>query len=92
MAIPWGMATIADPSTHKVWELRMVRDRTKQVVARPIGRLGISVHAGGRLLRTSGYTWDGWNGVTWHERKKAGWPILQTAFHQLGSEPLLGRP
>jgi hypothetical protein len=92
VAIPWGMATIADPSTHKVWELRMVRDPKKQVVARPIERLGISVAAGNRLLTTTGYTWDGWSAVTWHERKKAGWSILQRAYRQLGSAPMLGRP
>ena len=92
VAIPWGMATFADPSTHKVFELRLVPQRDKQVVARPIERLGISVAAGGRLLKTSGYTWDGWDAVIWHERKKAGWSILLAGFNELGNAPILGRP
>jgi len=35
---------------------------------------------GGRLRRTRGYAWRDWNAVTWHERRKAGFPIVRRAF------------
>ncbi len=89
IAIPWGLATFADPSTHRVYELRLVPDRTKQVVSRPIARLGISVVAGDTRVRTSGYTWDAWDDIVWHERKKAGWPILKAAYARMQDAPVI---
>lgn len=83
VAIPWGMMTFADPSSHRVYEFRLVPDAKKQVVTRKIGRLGISIAVDGEpLLRTSGYRWDGWDEVTWHERRKAGWPLLLKMFER----------
>lgn len=85
IAIPWGMMTFSDPSTHKVVEYRLTPEADKQTVAKPIERLGISVAVPGEpLLRTTGYTWDDWDEIVWHERRKAGWPILQKMYRGYG--------
>jgi len=55
-------------------------------------RIGIAIAVDGEpLLRTKGFTWDGWDTVQWHERRKAGWPMLRTMYRgYLG--PLAPRP
>ena len=32
------------------------------------------------LVRGDRFTWAGWDEVQWHERRKAGWPLLQASF------------
>lgn len=77
IALPWGMLSMADPSTHRLYEVGL----DGKVTTRKIDRLGISLAVDGEpLVRTSGYRWEGWDTVRWHERRKAGWPILQRAF------------
>ena len=31
-------------------------------------------------VATNGYAWDGWNRVDYHERRKAGWPIVRRSM------------
>jgi hypothetical protein len=78
IALPWGMLSVADPSTHRLYVVGL----DGEVTIRKTDRLGISIAVDGEpLVRTTGYRWDGWDTVQWHERRKAGWPILQRAFH-----------
>jgi hypothetical protein len=50
------------------------------------GRIGIAVLSdGSALLRTSGYVWDPWQSVTWHERKKAGFGELARTIRGLSA-------
>jgi hypothetical protein len=37
----------------------------------------------GALLETSGYAWEPWQRVSWHERRKAGIEELGTATGEL---------
>jgi hypothetical protein len=77
IALPWGMLSMADPSTHRLYVVGL----DGRVTTRRVDALGISIAVEDEpLLRTGGYRWDGWDTVQWHERKKAGWPILQRAF------------
>jgi hypothetical protein len=76
LRIPWAFLTFTDPSSHRVWAL----GRDGAVRTRHAGRVGIVVAAGGSTLATAGYDWEGWNRVTWHERRKAGWDVLRAAF------------
>lgn len=77
IALPWAMLSVADPSTHRLYVVGL----DGKVTTRRADRLGISIAVKGEpLVTTTGYTWDGWDTVQWHERRKAGWPILQRAF------------
>ena len=81
IALPWSMMSFADPSTHRLYVVKPNLDDSKTVTTRRIDKLGISVAVEGEpLLRTQGFTWEGWDSVQWHERRKAGWPILQRAY------------
>ena len=70
--IPWMLLGYADPSAHLVYDpvgpgpARTVR----------VGPLGVSLNG----TPVGRYAWSGWNRVSWHERRKAGWPILRRAF------------
>lgn len=83
IALPWSMMTFADPSTHRLYVVTPNLDDRKTVTTRKIDRLGISVAVEGEpLLPTTGFTWEGWDTVQWHERRKAGWPILQRSYQR----------
>jgi hypothetical protein len=88
VALPWSMMSFADPSTHRLYVPKM--DGT--IGTRRTTRIGIAIAVDGEpLLRTKGFTWDGWDTVQWHERRKAGWPMLRTMYRgYLG--PLAPRP
>jgi hypothetical protein len=50
------------------------------------GRVGIAVLSdGSKLLKTSGYAWDPWQSVSWHERKKAGFDELASTMRELST-------
>jgi hypothetical protein len=77
IALPWAMLSVADPSTHRLYVVGL----DGKVTTRRTDRLGISIAVKGEpLVTTAGYTWDGWDTVEWHERRKAGWPTLRRAF------------
>ena len=83
IALPWSMMSFADPSTHTLYVLTPNPDDKKVVSTRKIDKLGISIAVEGEpLLRTRGFTWDEWDTVQWHERRKAGWPILLKAYQE----------
>ena len=79
LRLPWGLIGLSDPSSKL--RLRPQTDGTMR--SEPIEQIGITVVGPrGVVAKTAGYGWEAWNHVTWHERKKAGWPFLQTMFNQ----------
>jgi hypothetical protein len=76
LRLPWAFLTFTDPSSHRVWAL----GDDGVVRSRHVGRVGITVVTEGSTIVTSGYDWEGWNRVSWHERRKAGWQVLKAAF------------
>lgn len=48
-------------------------------------RVGIAVATEGSLLQTSGYAWDPWQSVTWHERRKACFDDLGGTMRRLSA-------
>jgi hypothetical protein len=80
MRLPWALLGFADPSSLKLYEARP-DGSIGTIDAR---RIGVAVAAGdGALLETSGYAWEPWQGVSWHERRKAGFEELGTATGEL---------
>jgi hypothetical protein len=78
LRIPWGLIGLADPSS----KLRLRPKPDGTMSTEPIERIGINiVGPKGVVAKTSGYAWEAWNRVTWHERKKAGWPYLQKVMN-----------
>ena len=77
IALPWAMLSVSDPSTHRLYVVGL----DGNVTTRRTAGLGIAIAVGNEpLVRTIGYRWTGWDTVQWHERRKAGWPILRRAF------------
>jgi hypothetical protein len=77
LRIPWALLTIADPSSRKAWVAHM----DGSITTRPVPRIGVAVAPAGKPAATARpFSWHGWNRVQWHERRKAGWPILARAF------------
>jgi hypothetical protein len=77
LRIPWALLTMADPSSRKAWVPHM----DGSITTRPVPRIGVAVAPAGKPAKTAtAYSWKGWNRVRWHERRKAGWPILERAF------------
>ncbi len=78
MRIPWGMIGLSDPSSKLV--LRPQPDG--KMKAAPIERVGVALAVSdGGVVTTSGYPWDAWNVVKWHERKKVGWDLYQQLMY-----------
>jgi hypothetical protein len=81
IAIPWGMAGFADPSSKRIYNVHATPGWKSQVSDEAIEKLGLSIAVEGEpLLATPGFTWEGWDSVTWHERRKAGWPTYVKHF------------
>jgi hypothetical protein len=74
--LPYMLLGFSDPSSKRLF----VQRPDGRVETIPFVRAGIAVHAGGRLLQTSGYSWDPWNKVDWHERRKAGFATVRKAM------------
>ncbi len=83
IALPWSMMSFADPSSHRLYVVTPNPDDRKTVTTRRVESLGISIAVEGEpLLRTTGFTWEGWDTMQWHERRKSGWPLLQRAYQR----------
>ncbi len=79
LRIPWGMIGFSDPSLKLV-----LRPQPNGKMANaPITKVGVAV-AGpeAAITATTGYSWEDWNAVTWHERKKVGWSTYQQLMYQ----------
>jgi hypothetical protein len=79
LRIPWGLIGLSDPSS----KLRLRPKADGTMSTEPIERIGINIIGPkGVVAKTNGYGWEAWNRVTWHERKKAGWPYLQKVMNE----------
>jgi hypothetical protein len=77
LRIPWALLTFADPSSHRLWDVR----EGSAPGTRRAGAIRISVApSGGAASAARAYGWRGWNRVTWRERRKAGWPAVRRAM------------
>ena len=77
--LPYAQLGFSDPSSRLLY----VQNRDGTVETTDMDRVGIAVHAGDTLLPTGGYTWEPWNGVEWHERRKAGFDTVGEAMREL---------
>ena len=66
--LPYALIGFADPSSLRALVVR--RDGTVTTAA--VGRVGLEVAVGSEVATTSGYAWEPWQTVAWHERPKAG--------------------
>ena len=82
--LPWALLGFSDPSSLKLFVEHPTRE-TETTDALPI-RAGI-VAGDDPVLTTSPYTWEAWNAVTWHERRKAGFDDLGAAMRELSKPP-----
>jgi len=75
--LPWALLGFSDPSSLTLYDVRP-KGPPRTIHA---GRTGIAVAvAGAPLLRTSGYAWEPWQHVEWHERRKQGFDDLARAM------------
>lgn len=82
--LPWALLGYSDPSSLKLYDVRP----KERVTTLQGGRVGIAVLSDGSpLLTTSGYAWDPWQSVAWHERKKAGFDDLANTMRELSTPP-----
>ena len=73
--LPYALVGFADPSSRRALVVR--GDGT--VTTSPVGRVGLEVAVGREVASTSGYAWDLWQTVAWHERQKAGIGVFAAA-------------
>ena len=73
--LPYALIGFADPSSLRA----LVVSGDGAVATLPVGRVGLDVAVGSEVATTSGYAWDPWQTVTWHERQKAGIAALAAA-------------
>jgi hypothetical protein len=81
LRLPWALLGFSDPSSLTLFD-EQPEGPTKTIRAE---RLGITVLAGDELLETSGYGWDPWQSVTWHERRKDGFDDLAGTMRELSA-------
>jgi hypothetical protein len=80
--LPWALLGFADPSSLLLFD-EHPDPPTGTVEA---DRIGIAVATEGAApLSTSGYGWDPWQSVTWHERRKAGFDELADTMRELSA-------
>ena len=73
--LPYALIGFADPSSLRALVVR--RDGT--LTTSPVDRVGLQVAVGRELADTSGYAWEPWQTVDWHEREKAGIGVFSAA-------------
>jgi hypothetical protein len=80
--LPWALLGFADPSSLTLYDEKP----GEEIGTLDAGRIGIAVASDGDPpLTTSGYAWEGWQSVTWHERRKAGFEELADTMHELSA-------
>jgi hypothetical protein len=80
--LPWALLGFSDPSSRKLFAEHPVRP-TSTEDALPIR---VAVVAGDApVLVTAPYSWDPWQQVSWHERRKAGSDELARAMRELSA-------
>jgi hypothetical protein len=77
LRLPWALLGFSDPSSLTLYDVQP-KGPPRTIHA---GRTGIAVAvAGAAPLRTSGYAWEPWQHVEWHERRKQGFDDLARAM------------
>jgi hypothetical protein len=76
--IPWALLTFSDPSSLQVW----VPHRDATITARTAPGVKVTVAAGDEAVNGT-YTWEPWQSVQWHERRKAGWDDVRRSFAEV---------
>ncbi len=66
--LPYALIGFSDPSSLRALVVRS--DGTVSTLG--VERVGLAVAVGNTLSATSGYAWEPWQTVAWHERLKAG--------------------
>jgi hypothetical protein len=84
LRIPYAMLGYSDPSSNQV----VVPHFDGTIGSKTVGRVGIAIAEGQQRLATSGYAWDPWQSVTWHERRKAGWSTFAAEFARANDTPV----
>jgi hypothetical protein len=80
LRIPWALLGFSDPSSRSVF----VAHPDGTFSSRTVKRIQIAAATPGqKLVRARAFPLKSWNSVQWHERRKAGWPTLRSAFSQL---------
>jgi hypothetical protein len=82
--LPWALLGFSDPSSHKLY-VEHPDGPVSTTDAQPI-RIAV-VSGDDPLLRTTPFTWEPWQKVAWHERRKAGFDQLGQAIHELSAPP-----
>jgi hypothetical protein len=81
LRLPWALLGFSDPSSLALFD-EHPKAATSTIKAE---RLGIAVSTDDALLRTSGYAWEPWQTVTWHERRKVGFDELASTMRRLSA-------
>jgi hypothetical protein len=80
--LPWALLGFSDPSSLTLYDEKP----GEEIGTLDAGHIGIAVVSDGDpLLTTSGYAWEGWQSVTWHERRKAGFDELADTVRELSA-------
>jgi hypothetical protein len=77
--LPWALLGFSDPSSRLLY----VQHADGRVDTLETEGVGIAVHAGNTLVGTSGHSWESWNRVEWHERRKAGFETVAEAMEEV---------
>jgi hypothetical protein len=81
LRLPWALLGFSDPSSLTLY-VEHPKAATSTTKAE---RVGIAVATEGSLLQTSGYAWEPWQRITWHERRKAGFDDLSDTMRRLSA-------
>ena len=76
MRLPYQAIGFSDPSSLQAYRI----EKDGSVVTETVDRVGITVVVEGRAYETSGYGWEQWQTVAWHERHKAGIQVFKEAL------------
>jgi hypothetical protein len=81
LRLPWALLGFSDPSSLTLY-VEHPKAATSTIKAE---RVGIAVATESSLLQTSGYAWEPWQRITWHERRKAGFDDLADTMRRLSA-------
>ncbi len=65
--LPWMLLGVSDPSSQQVWRID-----DGAITSETVPQIGVTVVTGATSTATSGYGWEPWTSLSWHERPKAG--------------------
>jgi hypothetical protein len=81
LRLPWALLGFSDPSSLTLY----VEHPKAATSTNKAERVGIAFATEGSLLQTSGYAWEPWQRITWHEPRKAGFDDLSDTMRRLSA-------